>query len=36
MEDLKDIWLSISQDERNDVDIINVKDIIKKKYEDIR
>lgn len=35
MEDLKDIWLSISQDERNDVDIIKIKDEIKKKYENL-
>jgi hypothetical protein len=35
MEDLKDIWLSLSQDERNDVDIIKIKDEIKKKYENI-
>jgi len=35
MEDLKDIWLSISQDERNDADIIKVKDEIKQKYENI-
>lgn len=36
MEDLKDIWLSISQDERSDDDIIKIKNEIKKKYEDIR
>ena len=35
MEDLKDIWLSISQDERSDDDIIKVKDEIKKKYENL-
>lgn len=35
LEDLKDIWLSISQDERSDVDIIKVKDEMKKKYENI-
>ena len=36
MEDLKDIWLSISQDERSDNDIIQIKNEIKKKYEAIQ
>ena len=35
MENLKMIWISLSEDERNDVDIIKAKDEVKNKYAKI-
>lgn len=34
MDDLKNLWLSLSEDERRDGEIIKAKDIMKLKYED--
>lgn len=35
MKELKSLWLSLSEDERNDESILKVKELLKKKYEKI-